>query len=120
MNELLTAYGKLTRGEIKAINDAAGKDIFASIEPNKVIYKTYFELRAMSRKALDDFLSDFNADNIIGMTTNNFYSMYIEYCETNEVDPISNIEFSKCVKSEFNVDIISKKINGVCRRVFVR
>ena len=120
MNELLTAYGKLTTNERKAINEAAGKNIFASIDPNKATYKTYFEIRAMSKKGFDDFLSDFDADKIIGLTTNNFYEMYVEFCETNGVDPISNIEFSKHVKSELNVNIISKKINGVCRRVFVR
>lgn len=120
MNELFTAYGKLTRNEIKAINDAAGKDIFAEIDVDKTECKTYFELRTISRKSLDDFLSDFNADQIVGLVTNNFYSMYLEYCETNEAEPISNIEFSKYVKSEFNINIISKKINGVCRRVFVR
>ena len=120
MNELFTAYGKLTRKEIKAINDAAGKDIFAEIDADKTECKTYFELRTISRKSLDDFLSDFKTDDIIGFATNNFYDMYIEYCEINDVEPISNIEFSKYVKSEFNINIISKKINGVCRRVFVR
>ena len=120
MNKLFTAYGKLTRKEIKAINDAAGKDIFAEIDADKTNYKTYFEMRTISRKSLDDFLSDFNADDIIGFATNNFYEMYVEYCELNDVEPISNIEFSKYVKSEFNINIISKKINGVCRRVFVR
>lgn len=120
MNALFTAYGKLTRGEIKAINDAAGKDVFASILADRTKCKTYFESRTLQKKGLADFLSDFKADDIIGFVTSNFYDMYTEYCDLNDVEPISNIEFSKCVKAEFNIDIISKKINGVCRRVFVR
>lgn len=120
MNELLIAYGKLTRGEIKAINAAAGKDIFTSIEIDKKTCKTYVELRALSIKSVFDFLSDYKTDDVINVITRDLYRKYVEYCDKNNIKPISNVEFSKYVKNHFGIDIITKKINGVCRRVFVR
>jgi len=51
--------------------------------------------------------------------TNEVYKQYQEYCIRCNLQPLSNIEFSKQVKRFFGFDIADKKIQGKKYRIFV-
>lgn len=59
---------------------------------------------------------DFKIEN---EPTNKVYKRYQEYCITNSLQPMSNIEFSKQVNRILNFKIVDKKINGKKFRIFV-
>lgn len=59
-------------------------------------------------------------DDIENEPTKDAYRKYVEYCLANNLQPLSNIEFSKQVKSKFGFDIADKRINGTKYRIFVR
>ncbi len=52
--------------------------------------------------------------------TNKVYKRYLEFCLSNSLQPMSNIEFSKQVNRILNLTIIDKKINGKKYRIFVK
>ena len=52
--------------------------------------------------------------------TANVYKKYSEFCIANTFTPMSNIEFSKQIKKRFNMEIVSKSVNGRKYRVFVK
>ena len=118
-NKALSAFIKLTREERQALNELAGKNIFAEIKTSSKNPESSFERGLMSEIWFEKFISDYTANDVNGLITNCFYATYCEFCTDNNVLPISNIEFSKRVKTELNVIIINKKIGGKKRRVFV-
>lgn len=65
--------------------------------------------------SLYDFLKSIP---VIGIPTNQIYQKYCNWCQDNNFEPISNIEFSKQAKRLLNIDIISKRIDKQTRRVF--
>lgn len=64
------------------------------------------------------YLSD-RVDGLVNVPTNDVYAEYKEFCETNEVQPVSNIVFTKYVNRAAGTSVIQKKVDGVNRRVFV-
>ncbi len=66
------------------------------------------------------FFKEVGIDEIENEPTKDVYKKYQEYCLANNLQPMSNIEFSKQVKKKFNFEIIDKKINGTKYRLFVR
>lgn len=50
--------------------------------------------------------------------TNSVYKRYNEYCIANNLNPMSNIEFSKQINKLLNFQIIDKKISGKKHRIF--
>ena len=52
--------------------------------------------------------------------TKDAYINYQVFCAENGFQCISNIEFSRQVKKQFNFDIITKKLNGKNYRIFVK
>ena len=56
---------------------------------------------------------------IINEPTKTVYKQYCEFCISNGLQSISNIEFSKLIKKEYGVEIRTKSINGKQFRVFV-
>ena len=118
-NKALSAFIKLTREERQALNEISGKNIFAEIKMSYKNPKSNFERDLISEIWFEKFISDYTDNDINGLITNCFYATYCEFCSNNNVFPISNIEFSKRVKTELNVIIINKKIGGKKRRVFV-
>lgn len=52
--------------------------------------------------------------------TNEVYKKYNEFCLSNSLTPMSNIEFSKQVKKHFGFGIKTKSINGKKYRIFMR
>lgn len=59
-------------------------------------------------------------DDIENEPTSTVYKRYNEYCLANNLQPLSNIEFSKQVKKKFNFEITDKKIDGKKYRIFER
>lgn len=66
------------------------------------------------------FLHDLELDHVENEPTNKVYKQYHEYCLANNLQPMSNVEFSKIVKKKYDMDIVDKKINGTKCRIFVR
>lgn len=66
------------------------------------------------------WLKDITEDEILNEPTPKVYKKYNEYCLANNLQPLSNIEFSKQVKKKFDVDIKDKKVNGIKHRIFVK
>lgn len=50
--------------------------------------------------------------------TSNVYKRYNEYCIANNLNPMSNIEFSKQINKLLNYQVVNKKINGKKYRIF--
>lgn len=86
-------------------------------EPEKVTkeLKEYEE----SNNPIIGFINDYESD-IINNNTNDSYKKYNEYCLSNNMNPMSKIEFSKQIKKRLNLDIIDKKINNKKYRIFIK
>lgn len=50
--------------------------------------------------------------------TSNVYKRYNEYCIANNLNPMSNVEFSKQINKLLNYQVVNKKINGKKYRIF--
>ena len=66
------------------------------------------------------FFKEITADDVTNELTRQVYKKYTEFCLTNNFTPMSNIEFSKQVKKQFNVDIVNKTIRGKKCRLFMK
>lgn len=65
------------------------------------------------------FLKEVDRNEIENEPTNKVYQAYQEYCLSNSLQALSNIEFSKQVKRHYDFTIVDKKINGKKYRLFV-
>ena len=65
------------------------------------------------------FLKEYEREDLVNQPTKNVYRTYNEYCLANNLQPLSNIEFSKVIKKKFSFEIISKKVDGKTFRLFV-
>lgn len=59
---------------------------------------------------------DFQIEN---NPTNSAYRRYTEYCLANNLNAMSNIEFSKQINRLLDLQIVNRKINGKKHRVFI-
>lgn len=66
------------------------------------------------------FFKEVEVDQIENETTKDVYKKYNEYCLANNFTPMSNIEFSKKVNKQFDLEVITKSIKGTKYRVFVK
>ena len=66
------------------------------------------------------FFKEIQLDEIVNEPTSEVYKKYNEYCLANSFTPLSNIEFSKQTKKQFNLDIVNKSIKGKKYRIFIR
>jgi putative DNA primase/helicase len=66
------------------------------------------------------FFKEVGHDEIENEPTKDVYKRYQEYCLANNLQPMSNIEFSKQVKKKFDFEIADKKIDGKKYRIFVQ
>lgn len=73
-----------------------------------------------SNNPIIGFYKEVGIEEIENEPTKDVYKKYQEYCLANNLQALSNIEFSKQVKRKFDFDIIDKKIDGVKYRLFVR
>ena len=66
------------------------------------------------------FFKELNATDIENQPTKDVYARYSLFCSENGFTAMSNIEFSKQVKSYFEVEIINKSIKGTKYRIFTK
>lgn len=64
------------------------------------------------------FFKECGRAEIINQSTKDIYMQYSMFCTENNMQPMSNIEFSKQVKKKFDLEIMDKRINGKKRRIF--
>lgn len=64
------------------------------------------------------FFKECGRAEIINQSTKDIYMQYSVFCTENNMQPMSNIEFSKQVKKKFDLEIMDKRINGKKRRIF--
>ena len=65
------------------------------------------------------FFSEVEVDELTNEPTKNVYARYSTYCRDNGYQPMSNIEFTKAVKSHLGLTTVRKRIGGAQYRVFV-
>jgi putative DNA primase/helicase len=73
-----------------------------------------------SNNPIIGFIKEVGFDEIDNEPTKIIYKRYQVYCIDNNLQPLSNIEFSKQLKKKFNFDIVDKKIDGKKYRIFIR
>lgn len=66
------------------------------------------------------FFKEHGEEEIINEPTSRCYLHYKEFCIANSFQPMSQIEFSRTVKRQFNCEIEERKIAGKRYRVFVK
>lgn len=66
------------------------------------------------------FFKDIQVDDIINEPTSEVYKKYSEFCLANSFTAMSNIEFSKQIKKQFDLEIINKTIKHKKYRIFVK
>lgn len=66
------------------------------------------------------FLDDLEDFEIDGKPTKDIYSKYVSFCVAENLQPLSNTEFSKQVKQRRNFVILERKIKGVKYRLFAK
>ncbi|MFA9379136.1 MAG: hypothetical protein ACERKZ_20675 [Lachnotalea sp.] len=116
-----------------------------TITPKEFINKYYTQLDKMldiylkdlkktltENALLTDLVSKFEFDSVKILVimqdkatfnmkaTNQVYYEYVNYCKQMEYEPMNKIHFSKFVNKWFGYTIISKKVNGNKRQVFIK
>lgn len=66
------------------------------------------------------FIQELTEDDVVGKVANDVYLQYSEWCINNGFQAISNLEFSKVIKKEFNVETQPRKIDGKSYRLYIR
>lgn len=66
------------------------------------------------------FFNEIDVNDIENNPTKDVYKKYNEYCLANSFQPMSNIEFSKKVKKQFDFEIVNKSIKGKRYKIFVK
>lgn len=64
------------------------------------------------------FFKEITMEEVENEPTRDIYKRYQVYCSENNLQALSNIEFSKQVKAKFGFNIVDRKINGKKYRVF--
>ena len=66
------------------------------------------------------FFNEIQTDEIVNEPTSEVYRKYNEFCLANTFTPMSNIEFSKQIKKQFDLEIVNKTLRGKKYRIFVK
>lgn len=66
------------------------------------------------------FFKEIDESEIVNEPTKNVYQSYTSFCLANSFTPVSNIEFSKRAKKQFDLEIMDKTIKGKKYRIFVK
>ena len=64
------------------------------------------------------FIADCGVDAIENEPTNEVYKRYQVFCAENNMQPMSNIVFSKQINKRLKFEIVHVKLNGQTRRIF--
>ncbi|MEA5135380.1 MAG: phage/plasmid primase, P4 family [Candidatus Fimivivens sp.] len=95
----------------------------------RVLYNNKFSESSKVQGALNEyeetnnpilgFFNSMDVAEILNQPTNEVYKRYQEFCIRDNLQPLSNIEFSRQVKRHFDIEIGDKKIQGKKYRVFI-
>ena len=66
------------------------------------------------------FIKDCGVEMIENEPTNDVYKRYQLFCADNIMTPMSNVVFSKQINKRLNLDVVTKRVDGKVRRVFVK
>ena len=66
------------------------------------------------------FIQELTEDDVVGKVANDVYLQYSEWCINNGFQAISNLEFSKVIRKEFDVETQPRKIDGKSYRLYIR
>lgn len=94
----------------------------------RVLTNRHFTTSAKVQKEVEEYEENNNPillffkeePKIENEPTNSVYNQYTGFCNQNNFNPMSNIEFSKQVKKRFDFDIVNKTIKGKKYRIFVK
>lgn len=94
---------------------------------DRVLTRQKFTVSEKVQKELDEYEVNNNPillffasePKIVNEATSDVHKKYTEFCVDNGFTPMSRIEFSRQVKSRYNLDIVDKTIKGKKYRVFI-
>lgn len=67
------------------------------------------------------FFEDLEFDlDIDCQPTSEVYDKYRAFCLENNLQPMSNIEFTKCINREYGTTVVRKRVDGKVRRIFMK
>ena len=111
--------GEKKRFTGKIVN-ANGNNVDVEIYNGDIITKHVDEVRVYILSPIDDFLSKFDKNEIIGMTTGDLFSNYNDYCTEHKDKPMDRCLFTKYVLDKFDLSAIDKKISGRKYKIFTK
>ena len=96
----------------------------------RVLYNNQFTESSKVKGALKEyeetnnpilgFFKSIEITEILNEPTSKVYKLYQEYCIRNNLQSISNIEFSRQTKRHFDIDIVDRRVQGVRCRIFIK
>ena len=95
-----------------------------TIEQKKALKKAELSfLRSISKPVeidedLQEYLTVYDKDELIGATTGGVYREYLDFCENEELTPVSHKKFTQAVKYTFDLDVKFIKEDGKTVRVY--
>lgn len=97
---------------------------------NRVLDTRHFTTSAKVKKEIEEyeennnpillFFKDLDVVEIKNQPTKDVYHKYNEFCLANRFTPMSNIEFSKQVNKYYEMQTVSKRIQGKVYKIFVK
>ena len=106
----------LVRIGIEGLKRVMARNAYTNCEKVKIALAEYEADNNPVIRFLDD-LEDYEID---GKPTKDIYSKYLAFCVGENLQPLSNVEFSKQVKARRSFAIIERKIKGVKYRLFAK
>lgn len=64
------------------------------------------------------FCGELEVGDVVGKSTRDLYAKYSIFCSENNFSPMSNIEFSRQIRRQFNVEIVEKRVSGKKYKIF--
>lgn len=95
-----------------------------TIEQKKALKKAELSfLRSISKPVeidedLQEYLTVYERDEIIGVSTGGVYREYLDFCENEELTPVSHMKFTQAVKYTFDLNVKVIKEDGKSVRVY--
>ena len=80
-------------------------------------------LRAVSKvvevdEELEEYLTVYEKSELIGVSTGDVYKEYLEFCENEELTPVTHKKFTQAIKYTFDLNVRVMKIDSKSVRVF--
>lgn len=66
------------------------------------------------------FLKEYGEENIVRESVGDVYRLYTVFCAENNMQPMSNIVFSKQINKRLRTEVVLKKIRGKVVRIFMK